>query len=387
MAEALGEAQLTLSFPNIPAERSGMLVPSSTNAAVFDYSHNTLAFDILCCPENGEYEHKLYRIWLEGLYTEWSPWFDSGYVKYDDLKEGDYVFHYIAKNDDGAESVPGRFAFIILPPWYRHSFTYAVLAVMLVLGMLVLGFFLGHLTHKLRENRVLKQLNQTKNKMFSIIAHDLRNPMGNLLELLEMCEYSLLEGDKKAAFDDIMLLKQEAKSSYGLLENLLNWSRSQLNTMQVKPVQLSMCELVKDEIEIVYGVCVQKKIQIDLNREVQPVAYADGDMTRLVVRNLLTNAVKFSHAGGVINVYFKLGSTCCWVCIQDHGVGIAPETLKHLFELGATTSAFGTADEAGSGLGLVLCSEFVQLNGGVLKVESRLNEGTLVRFSVPLPLA
>jgi PAS domain S-box-containing protein len=238
---------------------------------------------------------------------------------------------------------------------------------------------------KLIEQRTneLAELNSTKDRLFSIIAHDLKGPIGNQQQLLEFLEHDIADGDKENIAQLLKMLKQSAKTSADLLENLLAWSRSQLNSINLKTEQFDLAEATDEILKLVNIGIRQKKIEIIKKYDGKYPVYADKPMIETVVRNLLSNAVKFTAERGSIelNIEFEDGNTI--LSIADNGVGIPEERSDSVFNFAKNQSTRGTAGEKGTGLGLVLSKEFVEKNKGSIWFESEVDIGTTFFVSLP----
>lgn len=236
---------------------------------------------------------------------------------------------------------------------------------------------------KRRYTEELQQLNASKDKFFSIISHDLRSPLSTLHGYAEM-----LAGDSESFGPET--IKTIAGSMYSLthrvhalLENLLEWSRLQAGRMEYQPIKIDMHELVDDVIDLLRESALRKNIDIRVRLNGHSYARADQRMIRSVVQNLLTNAVKFNRRDGVITVDAEQNGDTLVVSVSDNGVGISPEAVDRLFRIDVNHSTPGTADEQGSGLGLILCKELVEMNHGRIWVESSPGEGSTFSFSLP----
>lgn len=231
----------------------------------------------------------------------------------------------------------------------------------------------------------LKELNATKDKFFSIVAHDLKNPFQGILGFVNLLYNDLDEFDEEELKMVIGQIKDASESAYNLVLNLLEWSRLQLNRINLNPKVLMLNELVSSEISIlkVQAGAKQIKINLDLSEDCQ--AYADENMIRMVVRNLISNAIKFSFKSGEILVRSNFLPKFIDIEVKDDGVGISQENIQKLFKVNQQVVNQGTENEKGTGLGLILCKEFVEKNNGKIWVESKLGSGS--SFHVLLPTA
>lgn len=234
------------------------------------------------------------------------------------------------------------------------------------------------------QNINLEQLNQKKDKLFSIIAHDLQSPLNSIITTLHLiAEYELEEEEKKMLGDELLTL---TKNTSNLLTNLLTWSKLQ---MDGKGVRLSS-ENVYEAVERVLSIqrIMADKKAIDIVSRVDPGIYitADHNMLELVIRNLINNAIKFTPSGGQVDIDLQIYNSTCNLMVSDNGIGIDPGQQDEIFSL-KSQSTFGTNNEKGIGLGLVLCKELLALQQGELWFESAPGKGTTFYASFPLSQA
>ena len=228
----------------------------------------------------------------------------------------------------------------------------------------------------------LNELNATKDKLFSIIAHDLRSPFQSLLsssELLAGGIESLSLKDIKSAGNG---LNNSLKNLYGLLENLLNWSMMQRGMLEFNPQNINLYDIVFKLIEITNSSAVKKDISFSNIVDKNNLVFADEDMLRSVIQNLITNAIKFTPEKGSIIISSEEKDGFVEVSIKDSGVGIEEEKSSQMFNFGTFYSTRGTSGEKGTGLGLSLCKEFVEKNGGKIWVVSKLGKGSMFTFTL-----
>ncbi len=231
--------------------------------------------------------------------------------------------------------------------------------------------------------RELKELSDTKDKFFSIVAHDLKNPISGFLNLSELViEYfdSLEQSEVKEYLGKI---KSSSEYLYNLLENLLDWSRTQTERIKFEPKNEDLYSSAVETIQALKLSAEQKGVELKLNAKEGMVAYFDKNMIRTVLRNLISNAIKFSNKGGEVNLDFYDYGSRITISVTDYGVGIEKEDLDKLFRIDSHHTTFGTADERGTGLGLILCKEFVEYNCGEISVKSEPGEGSVFSFSLP----
>lgn len=230
----------------------------------------------------------------------------------------------------------------------------------------------------------LRALNATKDKFFSIIAHDLKNPFNALLgfSTLLLDDYeNFTDADR---IDLIQTMSDASNNAYKLLQNLLEWSRSQTGSIQWEPDAIRLHEIVTNTIDLLSNGASVKEISINAIILPNIVVWADANMATTVIRNLISNALKYTPKGGEIRVYSKKSENEIEVTIEDNGVGINDADKEKLFRIDVNHSTSGTNNEQGTGLGLILCKEFVEKNGGKIWVESIEGKGSKFKFTLPL---
>lgn len=252
--------------------------------------------------------------------------------------------------------------------------------------LLCLGLVFGAYRHiKLvrQRNRELKESNATKDKMISIISHDLKNPtFAQRNALRSLCSsYSSLDGGTIGACLSELLGSSE--SQVQLVSNLLDWARLQTGRLSCNMTECNLSAIVNNELRTVRSMADNKQINIDTRLAADDLVMADRIMISIVFRNLLTNAIKFSLPGGTIEVQTGVDGGRVYCSVADHGVGIAEDKLAQVFTDAAVAS--GTADEPGTGLGLELCRSFMDINKGTIEVRSRLDEGSTFTFYLNRP--
>jgi two-component system, sensor histidine kinase and response regulator len=236
-----------------------------------------------------------------------------------------------------------------------------------------------------RQKHQLADLNASKDKFFSIISHDLRSPFNALLGFSQLLSDNLDRYTFEEIRQKVDRIRLSSENLYALLENLLTWSRIQRGAMEHDPEKLVLVEIVEDILDLFTSKSEEK--QIELNRSVPEtlVAYADYNMIHTVIRNLVSNAMKFTPTGGHIRIEANAHQdNGVEMAVTDTGIGIQPEDLEKLFRIDMQYTNPGTAGEKGTGLGLSLCKDLVEKNGGRIWVESEVGKGTSFRFTLPL---
>lgn len=239
---------------------------------------------------------------------------------------------------------------------------------------------------KLRQySEALSDLNSSKDKFFSIIAHDLKSPFSGLLGLSQiLCEEldEIGNNELKKYADEI---NNAAKFIFKLLQNLLEWSRLNTGKFDYAPVTVNLNNKISSIIQLLNLNAVNKKIDLRFQCQEDLKVIADNNMLNSILQNLISNALKFTHEHGLVEVNASLATDKAVICVKDSGIGIPEENLKKIFRVDKNISTLGTAKEKGTGLGLVLCKELVEKNNGSITAESVLGEGTT--FTVTLPAA
>jgi two-component system, sensor histidine kinase and response regulator len=228
----------------------------------------------------------------------------------------------------------------------------------------------------------LSRLNTTKDKLFSIIGHDFRSPLQSLKGLLELINKQNLSQQEFNYYSKD--LKNKIDSMYANMNNLLNWSVMQLQGIQTKPAIINISTLTNEVMALYTEVSRQKEVSLVNSVEPETFAFADQDHVHLVIRNLVSNAIKFTPANGLVKVFSIHKGEEIEISIEDSGVGIAAKDLEKLFIKETLWTVNGTNNEKGLGLGLLLCKEFIEKNNGRLQVDSEVGKGTTFTFTLPV---
>lgn len=240
-------------------------------------------------------------------------------------------------------------------------------------------------TRTIRENeQKLIESAKTQDKLYSIIAHDLKSPFNSLLGFANLLheEYDEYSDEERKKYIDIM--RSSSEGIFFLLENLLEWTRNSLEDIHYKPIRLELNKTVRQSITLVEKNADLKNINILNEIPKNTFVYADENMVRTIFRNLLSNAIKFTHNGGKITIDSSLNNDFIVCSVTDNGIGISPENISKLFKVESTIRKKGTSNERGTGLGLALCKEFVEKNGGNISVESEPEKGSKFVFTLPV---
>ncbi len=414
---------------------------SLTKKITLTHSQNVISFEFIALnmihAEKNRYAYK-----MEGFDKSWIHAGHKREAFYTNLDPGDYIFRVKASNNDGYWNEEGATLYItILSPFYA-TWWFNLLVALFIL-ILFASFYqlrtsqirkkkkklaqqveqqtielieknktLGKQANDLNDtntqleerqqkieeqseelelqrdflqkaNAELKLLNNTKDKLFSIIAHDLRNPFNTILgfsNLLSMDYVQMNDEEKQNMADSINVASQRV---YDLLENLLKWARTQTNEIKYQPVDVNIPLLINENISLLKANIKEKHIHLSASISNEIYAFADEDMIKTVVRNLLSNAIKFTPIKGEISITCEYVKDKVTVSITDTGIGIHKKQLKNLFKIDDNKSTLGTNGEKGSGIGLVLCKEFIERNKGKISVSSQYEKGSTFSFTLP----
>jgi signal transduction histidine kinase len=232
-------------------------------------------------------------------------------------------------------------------------------------------------------SKMLEDANKSKDKFFSIIAHDLRSPFSAILgfsELLQEDYDSLTDEERKEMIENIF---KSGKSAFSLLENLLIWAKSQTHGIEFNPEIIDLSISVIDVINLLKQQAETKHIKLFTEIKYGTIVIADTNMLQTILRNLISNGIKFTNEKGKIVISANSGNKFIEISVKDNGIGMTEETKNRLFNLGNSVSKNGTAGEKGTGLGLLLCKEFIDKHNCRISVESEIGNGTTFKFTLP----
>jgi two-component system, sensor histidine kinase and response regulator len=229
----------------------------------------------------------------------------------------------------------------------------------------------------------LKELNKTKDKFFSIIAHDLRSPFNAIKGFSVLMDEKIMEGDYKDITNYSRIIQKSSQQALDLLTNLMKWAMSQTGSLEFNPKTIYLSDLVKDTLELFEEEAAHKSVSISHQIADHIQVHADRDIISTILRNLISNALKFSHAGGEIHIGCETQAEYTHLFVQDAGIGMSPDMLSKLFRIDENTGRRGTAGEPPTGLGLILCKELIKRHSGKLLIESTENSGTIVTCLFP----
>lgn len=238
---------------------------------------------------------------------------------------------------------------------------------------------------ELKESKAqLLELIATKDKFFNIVAHDLKNPFTSLLGSSELLYKNINQMETESIRELALILNDSAKGGYAILQNLLDWSRSQTGLIKYKPERIHLNDIIEENISNLQLQASVKEINLYNNTKEKIIIVSDKNMINTILRNLLGNALKYTHRRGSVFVKANIKSGEVHISVKDTGIGISKEDIEKLFRLDSKLSNPGTANELGTGLGLKLCREFAEKMGGSIHVESTQNEGSNFVLSIPV---
>ncbi len=355
--------------------------------SVFSFSFTAINYNH---PKKCQYSYKMENFEKAWNYTDAS----RRYVTYTNLDPGNYTFRVRATNNDGIWNDTGTsLKIVILPPFWK-TWWFRIIGLSVIVILIIYAFRLR--LRRLKEQKIileksvaiktseLNELNASKDKFFSIIAHDLKNPFNTIIGFSDMMKESIRLNDPATFYEYTEMINTSAIQTLRLLDNLLEWANSQRGKLTFTPVQVILKELVKDEFVMLDDMAIGKNIELRNNVNDLITVVADKNMLRTILRNLITNAVKFTHRDGKVEVDAIVYPGHVEVTVSDNGIGMPKVTMAKLFRIDANLSTRGTENEKGTGLGLFLCKEFVEKHGGKIWVVSEENKGSVFHFILPL---
>lgn len=349
-----------------------------------------------------------YRYQMEGISDDWVDVGNRKFVPFFALRPGDYTFKVKGSNNDGVwNSKEISIRITVLPPWWKSNYAYISYFVFILLS--IFGFMkirerkLKHdkkiLEQKVLErtllieeqnqlisskNQELKELNATKDKFFSIIGHDLGNQFNIIVGFSELLVSSFKKLEAAKLEYHLSNIYNASRHAHDLLENLLTWAKMQTKSLQYNPQVFDVQAKIAESLELLDGALAKKNIRTEVIAGEEILIFADVNMFSAIIRNLLGNAIKYTHENGNVSIHLNKKGAFCQVMVIDDGVGISEENMQKIFLIGSNHSTLGTNGEKGTGLGLILCKEFVEKHNGQIWVESEPGKGSRFIFTLPL---
>lgn len=374
---------------------------------ILDYNENLFTIEFAALeftnPQKNSYEWK-----MEGVTREWQQIGNRKFVPFFALPPGEYTFMVRGSNNDGKWNKEGiQVEIVVLPPWYRSTIAYITYLLLMVASIFV---FIKYRERKLKhdkmvleqkvvertkqieeqkqlivsKNEELNELNNTKDKFFSIIGHDLGNHFNIIVGFSELLISDLKKLDTGKIKYHLTNIYNSSKHANDLLGNLLTWARVQRKSIKYVPVELNVKSQTEELMRFHKEVYTRKMIKVWNRVDEEISVYADANMFSTIFRNLVSNAIKYTHENGEISINSKITDHFCEITIKDNGVGIPPDNLDKIFRIDSKHSELGTKGEKGTGLGLILCKEFVEKHNGKIWVKSVLGKGSEFTFTLPL---
>jgi signal transduction histidine kinase/ligand-binding sensor domain-containing protein len=408
------------------------------NQSVFSFSFSAINYT---APGKNQYAYM-----MEGFETDWNYTNASRrYVTYTNLNPGEYTFKVKASNNDGVWNNKGvSLRIIILPPWWK-TLWFILTSVSMIIFLVVAVFLLrvrslknqkklleklillktAELQEKnddlirqavklnnsnllleerqklieaqrkellnqkeelIKMNDELHELNASKDKFFSIIAHDLKNPFNIIIGLSGILKEDITSGNHVSVEESVSVINSSAVQTYRLLENLLDWANSQRGKLSFNLESIKLNEILREEFNMLDDIAKGKNIVLRSYVDNSLVVVADRNMIKTIFRNLISNAIKFTHRNGIVEVRAVTGKNNTEISVSDNGIGMSEEVMAKLFRIDANLTTRGTENEKGTGLGLFLCKEFVEKHGGKISVESKPGKGSVFRFVLATPV-
>jgi signal transduction histidine kinase/ligand-binding sensor domain-containing protein len=339
-------------------------------------------------------EKNQYAYWMEGFDNDWVYSGNKREATYTNLNPGKYIFHVKGSNNDGVWNNEGiSIQVIVLPPWYAQWWIQVISVLLLI--FIFISIFISRVRHLNNQKILLEklvavktselyELNASKDKFFSIIAHDLKNPFNNIIGFSGLLQEEIRSGDHERNKLYADSINNSAVQTLSLLDNLLEWAKSQTGKTLYNPQPVQLNELINEECTMLTELAKSKNIEFKRSFPDNLTIMADRNMIKTVLRNLISNAIKFTHKNGKIEVKAIADHQKVEISVIDSGMGMSGDTIARLFKIDSDLSTPGTENEKGTGLGLVLCKEFIEKHGSMLLVESELAKGSIFRFSLPL---
>ncbi|EKD31589.1 MAG: hypothetical protein ACD_77C00296G0011 [uncultured bacterium] len=336
---------------------------------------------------------------LEGRDKGWSSPSDKTEISYDNLNPGKYVFKVKAVSGEGESSNEVRYSFLVNPPWWKTWWFYVLIT---VFAAFLLYSFIKLRERKLKQDRELLQkkvddqtfeltdkngelqkLNLEKDKLFSIISHDLRGPFSSFMALTSLMAEENDSFTKEEIKEFTISLNCSASSLYRLLDNLLQWSRVQQGSIPFNPKTINLKSVALEATELIKQNAEEKNIEFVIDIPEEILVNADNNMLQSIIRNLVSNAIKFTSQGGRVTLSAGIkAEDKIEIIVEDNGIGMSKEMMESLFYLNVETGRTGTDGEPSTGLGLIICKEFIEKHNGTLSIESEIKKGS--RFIITL---
>jgi len=386
---------------SVPITKDGILKESINGIKSIEipsgYSVITLEFALL---DYFDVKKNTFRYKLEGFDNDWNNVGSRNNATYTNLPPGNYTFFVRASNSNGVRNEKqASINIIIIPKFYETWwFRFSVILGSIFIVIIVFKERTRSIQkrNKILENSVIertkdldktiKELNTeiaTKDKFFSIIAHDLRSPFMALLGYSNHMVEGIDVISKEEISNIAVNVYKATKNTYELLENLLQWARVKTGRISFAPELINLNNIIEETAELFKNNAASKEISLTTEVDNNLNIFADLNMVETVLRNLIANSIKFTKIGGRVNISAKEEKEFVLISVSDNGDGMSQDKISRLFQIGQDISTLGTQNEKGSGLGLILCQEFIQLNKSKISVKSELGKGSEFSFTLP----
>lgn len=375
------------------------------------YKSFTINFNALTFPTS---EKARFRYRLVGVDDSWHEVSGQRSMSYNDVPAGDYTFEILAANNNGIWSENPATASITVQPYFYEQTWFIILLLVLISG----GFYgatqlryryilnkqqtleriIQAQTADLRQERndlqvkneiirmqaaELEKSNQTKDKFFSLIAHDLRNPIQALVGLSEIILKDMDEDNNPKQKEIFNHLHSSANTLQNLVEDLLSWASLQNGKMSLKPEEIDPNQLAVQILKLFNDSAKQKEIDLSFTSGTSRNIYADRNMVKTILRNFISNAIKFTQPGGTVSLNISQENSSHIIEIKDNGIGMDENLVQKLLNSDSIVSRYGTQDERGTGLGLPICKEMIALHNGKLEIKSKEQKGSTIIIKLP----
>lgn len=365
---------------------------SETKAIKLSVKENFFSFEFAAL-DYATPQKNTYSYIMEGFDNEWINCGTRHEVSYTNLDPGTYTFRVKASNNDGLMSRNDTsIKIVIIPPWWKTLwFRLAVILVALavIFAIIYIRFVRLKNLQRILENSVaektaeLNELNASKDKFFSIIAHDLKNPFNTIIGFSELLMESERLNDHTLVSKYSDMIHSSAVKTYELLDNLLVWAKTQQGKMTYKPERINLRKIVNSELLSAREIADRKNVLLTADIPATAEVIADYNMLSTILRNLISNGIKFSERYGKVDIKATQAEQKILISVIDKGVGMTTVQLSNLFRIDVESVTKGTNNESGTGLGLIICKDFVEKHNGTIEVSSKPGEGCVFSFGLP----
>ncbi len=366
---------------------------------ILNHDQNYISFSFTAISHN-HIKKMRFQYMLQGLDEGWNTLTDINEVTYGSLKPGRYKFRVKAVNSSGLWSETVEYQFQIKHPWWNTLWFYVSVSLLFILT--ALNFIRNREQRLKREKEILQEKvaektrelsmkneqleinNLEKDKFFSIIAHDLKGPFSGFLGLTQIMAEEAEQLSSEEVKEIATNMRSSANGLYALLENLLQWSRMKQSSIQFSPSKLDLYETISENLSTITLAAKNKNIELIFDIPESVYIFADKNMIQTIIRNIIANAVKFTPSGGYVKVSAKRDSEdFIEITVEDNGIGMSTDMVNNLFKLNMSKNREGTNGEPSSGLGLLICKEFVEKHEGNIWVISKEGVGSTFHITMP----